>query len=200
MTRACCRSAAARFKGLRRVQSHPQPRQQRRLSAGSRARKARFRGRRARVPRDVETCIVERQRVAAVGRTVPPAGGRVQRWRRASSMPLLLGLVCAGPQATSRFPRLGINQRKKLELQRKWRARRLLALAQLFYGGTLRRWAHAPRARAVDRPMDLEPWNPDFPNRARPRSTRRFDPSATSPRPLLLSIFFLSGPSPRPVN
>ena len=58
----------------------------------------------------------------------------------------------------------------------------------------------APRARAVDRPMDFEPWNPDFPNRARPRSTRRFDPSATSPRPLLLSIFFLSGPSPRPVN
>ena len=58
----------------------------------------------------------------------------------------------------------------------------------------------APRARAVDRPMDFEPWNPDFPNRARPRSTRRFDPSATSPRPHPLSIFFLSGPSPRPVN
>lgn len=55
----------------------------------------------------------------------------------------------------------------------------------------------APRARAVDRPMGFEPWNPDFPpNHTRPRSTRRFDASATSPRPPPLSIFFLSGPSP----
>lgn len=76
----------------------------------------------------------------------PPAAAQLQRRLLQGPLPVVESLATGGVLhgATGR-------RKKRLQLERKWRVRRLLALARIIFGGTFCRWVRTPREQRAAR-------------------------------------------------
>ncbi len=86
-------------------------------------------------------------RVGHAGRGRSAARGRGGPRRQKNAAPRREERGPVPPVEHDGAPQLSKLEKSKLRLKRKWRTRRLVALAVLYYGTTLRRWVRAARTR-----------------------------------------------------